>query len=202
MEFKNYKFTIALAILVLMIMFSIIVYANRYDWTPVDIPITKLDSKFKTNFTADLLSAYSISMKFKPNTDMEYWDCVFRRFKASKKCNNEKDFISVKWSIEKESEDQVTVSKQGEEMIEGDLNRFSLTSFNARPGETNRVSIILKGPKLTISQTRPRLIIEIDPLKQKDTMILNLLLYFYTIILALITIASYFVEPVIRNKIL
>jgi hypothetical protein len=127
---------------------------------------------------------------------------VFRRFKVSKNCNNEKENISVQYSIERELEDQITIIKQGEEVLEGNLRRFYLASFNARPDARNSVSIMLKGPKPTISQTAPRLIVQIDSLKQKDTMIISLLLYFCTIILALITIASYFVEPVIRKKLL
>jgi hypothetical protein len=71
-NFKNYKFTIALAFLLSIILLSIIVYTNRYDWTPVNIPITKLDTNHKADFKADLWSTYFISIEFEPNRDIEY----------------------------------------------------------------------------------------------------------------------------------
>ncbi len=199
-DIKNYKITMALAFLVLLTFLSIFLYSNRYDWSPVDFPIEKLESNIQTEFRADLDVSYFVSIVVRPIKDFEYWNCVLRRTKEAESCNKENEFIFLEWVVEEESKNTIKVIRQGKQVLEGFNSSFFLTSFNTRTEATYKVSLILKGPEFTISHTKPRLKIEVDPLKSKDTTIVNLFLYFATIILVLITITAFFVEHKIYNR--
>ena len=195
-NFKHikYKVTIAFAFFVLVAFISNIIYFNRHDWEPVDIPITTLDSNIEATFKADLDGLYFISMIVHPIKNFDYWNCVLNSTRESGNCKSGHGYITAQWNVRSISGENVEIIKRGNKVVEGNYSSHYLTSFNAQNTVSYKVNFILQGPKSTILDTQPRMKIEVDSDKYKESYIVSLFLSFIAIGLALATIISYFIE--------
>ena len=191
---KDYKVTIAFAFFVLVAFISNIIYFNRHDWEPVNIPITKLGSNIEATFKADLDGLYFISIIVHPIKNFDYWNCVLNSTIEADNCKSKHGYITAKWNVINISGKNAEIIKRGNTVVEGNYSSHHLTSFNAHDNVIYKVNFVLQGPEKTIIDTQPRVKIGVDSDKYKESYIVSLFLSFIAIGLALATIISYFIE--------
>lgn len=174
MSLRRHKYSSIAFILAVAIYSAAWFYYQRYDWTPLEIPIAALGEKTSGKFRAQRADEYGVLVEFDQAADPEFWACVYGAKVFAGTCKDDIPDAVVRWSVADPQATIATGVASGADRWAGSAEsvmRSKITTLDAERGVDYTISVSLSGPHDLLEQTRPRVIIELSPSLHKDVFV-------------------------------